>query len=256
MSTAPPPVSVQLYSLREEAATDFTGVLTRLGRAGFVGVELAGFHDLTPAQFAAVATDAGLVVSSAHFGDASPDAFKATLDDLATVGCDTAVLAFLPPAAFSTLDAVKASADAINAAAVIAADRGVTVGYHNHWWEFETSFEGRTAWAHLFDRLEPLVIAELDIYWATVGGADPKALLAEHGSRIPLLHVKDGPADDFKKAMVAVGSGAVDVAGVLVAAPAAAWHIVELDRCETDMFEAIEASYRYLTSTGLSRGRV
>jgi sugar phosphate isomerase/epimerase len=255
MPSTPAPVSVQLYSLREEAATDFTGVLARLGRAGFVGVELAGFHDLTPAQFAAVIADAGLVVSSAHFGDASPEAFKATLDDLATVGCDTAVLAFLPPGAFATLDAVKASADSINAAAAIGADRGVTVGYHNHWWEFETSFDGRTAWAHLFDLLDPLVIAELDIYWATVGGADPKALLAEHGARIPLLHVKDGPADNFKSAMVAVGSGAIDIAGTLANAPAAAWHIVELDRCDTDMFEAVEASYRYLTTSGLSRGR-
>jgi hypothetical protein len=34
------------------------------------------------------------------------------------------------------------------------------------------------------------------------------------------------------------------------------WHIVELDACATDMFEAVEKSYRFLTGRGLSRGRV
>ena len=55
--------------------------------------------------------------------------------------------------------------------------------------------------------------------------------------------------------MVAVGGGTLDIAGVLGAAPTAAWHIVELDRCATDMFEAVAASYTYLTGSGLSGGR-
>ena len=251
----PPPIAVQLYSLREEAKTDFAGVIARVGAAGFVGVELAGFNGLSPARFAELAADAGLVVSSAHIGSTAPDAVKATLDDLAMIGCSTAVVAFLPPDSFATLDAVHRSADAINGAAAIAADRGVTLGYHNHWWEFETVLTGRTAWAHLFDRLDPSVVAELDIYWATVGGADPIALMAEYGSRIALLHVKDGPADDAKAAMVAVGSGAVDIGGILSAAADVRWHIVELDRCDTDMFTAIEASHRYLVDSGMSLGR-
>ena len=59
MSTDSPPISVQLYSLREEAANDFEGVLRRIGEIGFVGVELAGFHGLTPKQFAAIADGGG-----------------------------------------------------------------------------------------------------------------------------------------------------------------------------------------------------
>jgi hypothetical protein len=47
----------------------------------------------------------------------------------------------------------------------------------------------------------------------------------------------------------------VDIPSVLAAAPHAAWHVVELDRCDTDMFEAVEASYRYLVGNGLSAGR-
>ena len=55
--------------------------------------------------------------------------------------------------------------------------------------------------------------------------------------------------------MVAVGDGAIDVDGVVAAGTAARWHIIELDRCDTDMFDAVERSYHYLVDHGLSRGR-
>ena len=89
-----------------------------------------------------------------------------------------------------------------------------------------------------------------------MGGVDPAALVAEMGERVRLLHVKDGPADEPRSSMVAVGDGVVDVPGVLAAAPAATWHIVELDRCDGDMAAAVRRSCEYLVGNGLSRGRV
>ena len=55
--------------------------------------------------------------------------------------------------------------------------------------------------------------------------------------------------------MVAVGDG-VDRQFPVCSrrARAAQWHIVELDRCDTDMFDAVERSYDYLVGNGLSRG--
>src|SRR5436190_2074392 len=82
------------------------------------------------------------------------------------------------------------------------------------------------AFLHLFDALDPEIVAEVDIYWAQVGGVDPAALLGELGDRVALLHVKDGPAEDPRQSMVAVGDGVVDIEGVLAAAPIARWHIV------------------------------
>jgi len=67
--------------------------------------------------------------------------------------------------------------------------------------------------------------------------------------------VKDGPADAPPSPMVAVGDGAVDIPAVLAAAPGARWHVVELDRCATDMFEAVERSYDFLVGAGYSSGR-
>jgi sugar phosphate isomerase/epimerase len=65
------------------------------------------------------------------------------------------------------------------------------------------------------------------------------------------LHVKDGPvtSDD---PMTAVGTGRMPVAAILAAAPAAQWHVVELDRCATDMLTAVRDSIGWLTSSGLA----
>lgn len=255
MDTRSVPISVQLYSLRDAAAIDFESVLRRLGEAGFVGVELAGFHGLSPARFAEIAGEAGLVVSSGHVGATTPDELDAALDELDAVGCSAAILPFLPPAAFADTDAIGRSAEVINTNARRARERGFSYGYHNHFWEFAVLPDGRTAWSHLVERLDPDVVIELDAYWAQVGGVDPAAAVTELGDRLRFLHVKDGPADDPAAAMVAVGTGAVDIAGVLTAASAVEWHVVELDRCDTDMFEAVEDSYRFLVGNGWSQGR-
>ncbi len=256
VSVTPPPIAVQLYSLREESKANFAEVLERVGAMGYVGVELAGLHAMLPDRFSSVLASAGLQVASAHVGDLTSDPFTAALDELQAVGCTTVVGAFLPPAAFADLDAIKRSADVLNAANARASARRIKFGYHNHWWEFETMIDGRSAWSHLMALLDSDVFIELDLYWATVGGADPIAVVGDLGERLRILHVKDGPADDPKNAMVAVGSGSVDIRGVLEAAGSRAqWHVVELDRCDTDMFQAVADSYSFLTSNKLSTGR-
>ncbi|MDQ1480740.1 MAG: hypothetical protein QOI44_1601 [Actinomycetota bacterium] len=249
------PISVQLYTLRKQTAADFPAVLARLGEKGYVGVELAGFGDLTPEQLRAVLDDAGLVVSSAHVGFQEAPEFAAALDAHASLGCETVVVPMLGPDSFTDPDAVRVAADGVSALDAVARERGMTLGYHNHFWELTKMPDGRPALLHFFDHVAPTVFAEVDSDWAQVGGCDPKELVTELGSRVGLLHVKDGPADEPPNPMVAVGDGAVDVRGVLEASPSARWHIVELDRCATDMFDAVERSYDYLVGSGLSRGR-
>lgn len=246
--------SIQLYTLREEAAVDFRAVLTRLGTIGYVGVELAGFNGLSPAELRRTLDDAGLVLSSAHVGLAKADEYEAALDEHQTLGCDTVVIPALAPKSFADLEGIRKAADIVNATNERVRARGLTLGYHNHFWELPP-IDDRPALLHFFDLVDDSVLAEVDIYWARVGGVDPAELVAELGERAALLHVKDGPAGDPEQAMVAVGDGTIDVAGVVAASPGARWHIVELDRCDTDMFDAVERSYHYLVDKHLSRGR-
>jgi sugar phosphate isomerase/epimerase len=103
----------------------------------------------------------------------------------------------------------------------------------------------------LADRLDDVVILEVDTYWAAVGGQDVPALLGRLGERVRYLHVKDGPVtrDD---PMTAVGAGRMPVAEILAASPSAGWHVVELDRCATDMMTAVGDSLTWLVDRGLA----
>jgi hypothetical protein len=42
------------------------------------------------------------------------------------------------------------------------------------------------------------------------------------------------------------------VAEILAASPSARWHVVELDRCATDMMTAVEDSLTWLVGQGLA----
>ncbi len=249
------PISVQLYTLRAEAAADFPSVLERLGRIGFVGVEPAGFHGLPPREFSRLVEAAGMTVSSSHIQPPIGESADEILDIQQDIGAEDVVVAFLPPERFADRDQIFVTADQLNRALENVKARGMRLGYHNHNWEFSTKIDGQPAHTLLFEQLDPEIFAEIDVYWAQVGGADPVQVVAGLGSRARLLHMKDGPADGPKSAMTAAGAGAVDLAGIAAAADHAAWHIVELDRCETDMFEAVAESYRYLVGEGISKGR-
>ena len=75
-------------------------------------------------------------------------------------------------------------AERFNRAAELARSRGMRVGYHNHFWEFGTDFDGRSGLDVFYELCEPDVVAEIDIYWAQVGGRDPVDLVRTLGDRV------------------------------------------------------------------------
>jgi sugar phosphate isomerase/epimerase len=247
------PLSVQLYSLRDSLAQDFDGTLRRVAEIGFAGVETAGFPGTTPAAARKLCDELGLKISSFH-GPAPVGATRQeSLDTAAALGVKRIVLPYLDPKMFATLDGVREVADLLNAGAAEAKANGLSLAYHNHWFEFGL-IDGKPAFDHLLPLLTADVEFELDLYWIKVGGQDPAALIARLGDRVPLLHVKDGPANGYEAAMVAVGDGTIGYPDV-IANHHADWLIVELDRCDTDMFTAVARSYSFLTEKGVAHGR-
>jgi sugar phosphate isomerase/epimerase len=100
----------------------------------------------------------------------------------------------------------------------------------------------------LMGYLEPGIEFQPDTYWIKVAGHDPAKFVEKMGGKAPLLHIKDGPATP-EGDMTAVGEGVMDIPGILKAGePNTEWLIVELDRCATDMLQAVEKSYHSLTT--------
>lgn len=248
------PISVQLYSVRDEAAKDFFGVLGKIASFGYVGVETAGLHGKSPAEVRKVLDDLGLACPSGHMGNATKDNLNEIVDAAKTLGT-TMVIGGVGPDRFQSVDGVKQTADEFQASAELLAPHGIKQCYHNHWWEFET-IDGQYG-LELFLKLAPGVFSQLDTYWASnFGAVDAPKLLARISQRVPILHIKDGPLVKDQQ-HVAVGSGKMNFPTVIGAADPKVlqWLVVELDSCATDMMTAVKASAEYLIKSGLGKGR-
>lgn len=251
--SVPRPVALQLYSLREAAAHDFVGTLTKVSEIGFVGVELAGLHGRRPESVRSLAQELGLELPVAHIQLSDESAFLHALDDHVALGVP-AVVCSGSPDDFASADAVAAVGERFRRARGAAEERNLALGYHNHWWEFDHEIGGRLPYDVFLDEIGTDSLLEIDVYWAVTAGVDCAKLLERLGKSVRFIHVKDGPAR-VEEPMVAAGSGSVDLGTVLKSNPNVEWHIVELDRCATDMLTAIKDSYEYLVTNGLSQGR-
>jgi sugar phosphate isomerase/epimerase len=243
------PVALQLYSLREYASEDFEGTVRRVAEMGYAGVEPAGFPGSTPEAAGKLFRELGLAVPSAHVALPLGDSKSEVLDIMAAIGSKR-IISGKGPDDFKTLDAIKRTCDLFNEANEVAKANGMVFGVHNHWWEY-TPVEGRYPYQVMMELLAPEILFEIDTYWVQTAGVDPAKVVKEVGDRAPLLHIKDGPCVKGEP-MTAVGDGEVNFHEVVAAGEGITeWLIVELDRCATDMVEAVAKSYSYLVDEGL-----
>lgn len=269
----PKPVAVNLFSVRRQLIEDFEGTLERIAAMGYVGVEPMVFGPIpldalpedmrvpTPdaATFRRILDGFGLAAASLHAPLPEGDVAGWVLDYAEALGTDQLVLASwmaLPDAANAHTDAalIPRVCERFDAACELAAKRGLRVGFHNHHLEWEHDLGGRSAWDLFWSAVDERVVAEVDVYWAQTAGRDPVVEIEALGSRVRRVHLKDGPAV-LGEPQVALGEGTVDIQACVRASAHADWHIVELDECASDMFEALAKSQRYLVERGHSAGR-
>ncbi|NQT60222.1 MAG: sugar phosphate isomerase/epimerase [Bacteroidetes bacterium] len=248
------PISLQLYTLREDSQKDFRKVLEQVAGIGFKGVEPAGLYGMTPREFRALVNDLGMTVSSSHGPWASPDNLQEVIDTAGDLGTNLVSSGF-GPEAFSTMGAIQKTADMVNSMYETLSGAGLTLFLHNHWWEFE-EIERDLAFRHLANLCSGVQF-EIDTYWAAnFGKVDPVAIVKEYADRAPLLHIKDGPLVK-EELQLPLGRGKMDVPAVIAAANSAVlqWLVVELDNYNGEMVSAVEESYTYLIENRLGMGR-
>jgi sugar phosphate isomerase/epimerase len=263
-----PAVSIQLWTVRDELAADLDGTLAKLSAIGFTNVEAFGFvtradelaaafarHGISsPTGHASLASGAENPFDSSIAVPTPEEVFTAAK----TLGMTTVFDPFVAPDRWETLEEITKTADALNAAAAIAAEHGITVGYHNHNQEFLNKIDGRFALEVFAELLDPNVVLELDLYWASAGGADVVTLLQRLGDRVVALHVKDGTLEPLPSLgavptdQVPAGEGVVALSAALDAAPDVQFAIIEFDAYPGDIWQGVTTGYEFLAARGLA----
>ncbi len=209
-------IGVQLYTVR--GAMEKDGVeptLARIAQLGFREVEFAGYFGRSATQIRDTLKANGLTSPSTHvpLEQLKNPAFPQFVENAATIGHKWINLAWLAPPDRGSAEKYNAHADALLAAQAIASKAGITVGYHNH--EFEFDPLGTTnGYEILLDRTKGSGIQfEMDLYWMSVAGKDPVSYWTRFPGQFPMVHVKDSAGAPTNE-MRSVGQGSINWAAL------------------------------------------
>jgi sugar phosphate isomerase/epimerase len=268
-----PKITVQLYSVREDAQKDFAGTIRRIADMGFENVEPAGYPGSSPAEAAALFKELGLSAPSIHGALPVGDDKNRIIEEAQMVGIK-AILTGCPPnypTSFQSVDAIKRCAETFCEAADFAKQYGIQVGIHNHTFEM-MDIEGKPAYEYFLEATPEDVLWEADIYWVQTGGRSVTDFIKRIGKRGTFLHFKDGQVVqdgeklelvDSPNGLVAkerkflpAGTGDVDLIAAAADLKFTDYIAVELDSYDGDMMSAVAQSYTYLTSNKIAYGRI
>jgi sugar phosphate isomerase/epimerase len=254
-------ISIQLWTFAEYVGfgTDpatiarLEEVLRRLSEMGYRNVEPFTLSGLSAEEYRELLDRYGLKASGRHVNvgtPASPVDFEQILEENKTLGIQFFGSGATPN--FATEAEWIAYAEYLSELGVSARQQGQTLMVHNHNWEFERVFGDRTAFDILVEHTDPRnVVFQVDLYWATRGGADPVELLERYGNRVQLFHVKDMAAGPFPGRIEIVGEGIIDFPEIFATSKGPVrYYVVEHDPRfgdpTFDPFEAADKGFDYL----------
>jgi sugar phosphate isomerase/epimerase len=252
-------LGVQLYTVRSVLPKKPRETLDAIHAIGYREVEATygGLDALWPVIEASGLKPASIHLDSTSVTKGDPDALGPIFDKFKQLGFTYAVFPYLPPPERGGIDVIRAIAGKLNQAAEKCRAAGMTFCYHNHAFEFATE-KDTTLFQVMLDHTDPKLVAfELDLFWVSVAGGDPAAMIEKLAGRVPLVHLKDkaeGTAVMYTEAVrpatfKEVGSGVMDWPKILRAAAAAKveHYFVEQDQTPGDPVESLRKSYEYLS---------
>lgn len=251
------PLGLELYSLRHNFDKNVPYTVDMVQKFGFTAVE-GGTYGYQPETFLNMlaSRDMRLVGTFFDYGQ-----LRDNIDDVVrqaqALHLQYVLCGWIPHdgTTFTEKNA-RDAAEVFNRAGAKLRAAGFRFAYHPHGYEFRPYQTGT-----LFDLLASLtkpddVAFELDVYWATQGGADPVALMQKYGNRFELMHIKDlraGSKRDFTgttpdEESVAVGSGEIDWKTILKEAQHIGIKHYFIEDEADDAASQIPQSLRYLQS--------
>jgi sugar phosphate isomerase/epimerase len=215
-------IGIQLYSVKDEMATNVRSTLEKLSSYGYDTIEgydggQGIFWGMKNTEFKSMTSDLGLNYVSTHtnvFEGLERQAAEAAEIDMKYLICP-----WVGPQ--KSMDDFKRLADEFNRIGQVCKDQGIRFAYHNHGYTFEP-LEGQMPQDFLMDNTDPeLVYYEMDIYWVVVPGQDPQAYLERYSNRFKLGHIKDRRKDAAPgeaNASTVLGTGSINFSPMIATA--------------------------------------
>jgi len=249
-------VGIQMYTLRDQTEKDLLGTLRKVADMGYEAVEFAGYFGVPAKELRQTLDDLGLAAPSAHVGldfsslEKMQSALSREIEYAQELGLQYIITPGSPVPQQPSLDDVTALIPFLEKASELVRAAGLKYGYHNHDFEFK-KVDGQ-AIIDLWLQQIPAehMIAEFDLGWVYVGGADPAEYISRYAGRVPLVHIKDFGAGHEETDL---GMGQVDFGSVFDIADQAGilYYIVEQETYSSSSLESAKLALDYFRKRNL-----
>lgn len=200
-----PKVGLQLWSIRDLVAKDFSGTLEQVAALGFTGVEFArdyGPYDKTQGkELKQYINQLGLQVAGAHveFSEFEAGKFDQSVHFYQELGAPYLIISWDPRAwSASEVDGFIAQLNTLSSAL---AKHQLKLGFHNHEHEFG-SYQKATYWDHIQAQTPDTVPLQLDIGWVVMAEKDPAHYIERYPVNTRTVHYRPYLPKDSDKALV------------------------------------------------------
>ena len=264
-------IGVQLSTITATLAQDFPGTLAKVAEIGFDQVEFSAMgllgrdpgevKDLlaankleapvgrvafdVPEGFMSMQRDEQMkIIGSQGSLDSLKSRIQRSINECQVLGQQLLIIPAIMPHAFSDMEQFKKTVAVLDEMGRTCRDQDITLGYHNHNWEFD-ELEGIIPYYYMLDHLDPEIFTfQLDTYWVRKANQSLSDILDKYASRFTTCHLKDIDADGgFED----VGHGVINFAEFIKQAQdqGARYFFVERDT-SPDPMQSIQRSYNFL----------
>jgi sugar phosphate isomerase/epimerase len=245
------PIAVQLWSVRKLCEKDLAGTLAGLAKAGYQGVEFAGYYGRTAKELRKLLDDNGLRCCGTHtaLNTLLGDELPRTIEFNQILGNPNLVVPSLPEKYRSSRQAWIDTAKLFAELAEKVRPYKMRVGYHNHMVEFKP-LDGEVPWDIFFQNTSKDVIMQIDTANCMMGGGDPIAYIRKYPGRAITVHIKEYSAS---KRDALIGEGDVNWKEFFAACESVGgteWYIVEEESGAYPGLEAVTRSLQNLRKMG------
>jgi sugar phosphate isomerase/epimerase len=249
-------IGIQLYSFREQFPKDVDGTLKRISIMGFTKLEGGSTYGLSVAEFKELLdkNKMKMISISGDFEKLENDIYS-IIGDAKTYGAKYIMCSWIPHKNNEfTIDDARHAVDVFNKAGKLLREKGLTLCYHIHGYEFRP-YESGTLFDYMATRMNPAYANfEMDVFWVKHPGQEPTELMKKYPGRFILMHLKDrkpgtpGTQDGHAdvESNVVLGQGDVGIAEIMKVAKKSGVKQFFIEDESSRSFEQVPLSLAYL----------